>query len=488
MSYKTLIENTHVKANPELVERFLNAAMSSTLQEEFYTKKDEQAKKVIELHEKMLDENRDFYAVSLLLPINDIHRMLIIKNLLSKIKGKKDEENNIILDSLNKLTIVRAYKTLHLLALNKVNNSRARWIARQFIRERKDRIMFDAVKYKRLLKFIIKHFHISLQKICKDVQEIDDLERFIFEKDIEKIKYKLYKYYMEAKNNPEAVFKLPYSVALGFKELHNISDKVFYEKIKNNMSIGEKKRAQAVSKKADVEIEIDIRRFDPVSIQKFIRSDGAKGKKRLLEDFEASCKKEAEGLFEYFDFEDVKVLVDNSGSMYGSDEKKYHPIAVAEAVANVLKYLSKETEIVGTPNEAGFKMMPEGETDIVSGLMKVLESIDLDKETLFIIISDGYENCPQGLANMILYAFKKKIDKKEKVVIIHLNPVFAPEAENIKKLSDVVQTFGIRDTRQLLVVLLLAVIKNKKEKKIRQILEGIKKKVVIRERRKRKSK
>ena len=371
---------------------------------------------------------------------------------------------------------------------SKINNARLKWLARQFIRERGRNILFDAVKYKKNLKNLIVHTHTDIRKICK-LPGAEDLERFLFNKELKKIKYDLYKNYIKAKTDKEAVFKLPYSIAEGFKNLHKISDEEFMEKIKGNMTTAEKRRAQGRAEKAGVKIEFDLSRETPVNIQKLLRSDKIKLPSIKLtaeENFEKACKRDAKKLFEYFDFKNIKIIVDNSGSMYGSEEKKNHPIAVAEASANVLKYLSEETELVAAPNKIRFLMKPDGESNIAEAILKILKGIDLEKDNLVVIISDGYENAPAGLANQILVAFKKKLDKKEKTIILHLNPVFAPEAGDLKKLSEAIQTFGIRDTRQLFLILLLAVIRNKKDKKVRQIIEGMKKKVEVRPKKKKK--
>lgn len=492
MSYKDLIDGSSKELDTELIDRFLNTAMTSTLQEEYYTKSDEQTKKVLKIHDELLQKHRDVYGISVLLPINNIQQSLIIKNLIknSEVPQKaKDWENNLVLDTLRRMPTNRAYKTFHILMKSKINNARLKWLARQFIRERKSNILFDAVKYRKHLKNMVIHNHIDLKKIVK-LPGAEDLERFLFGKDLKKIKYTLYKDYLKAKKDKEAVFKLPYSVAEGFKNLHKISDEEFMKKIKGQMTTAEKRRAQGRAEKAGVKIEFDLSRESPINIQKFLRSDKAPRvvDEKAINNFEKACKREARKLFEYFDFKNVKILVDNSGSMYGSEEKKYHPVAVAEASANVLKYLSEETELVAAPNKMKFLMEPYGESNIAEAILKILKGIDIEKDNLIIIISDGYENAPAGLSNQILVTFKKKLDKKEKTMIIHLNPVFAPEAEDLKKLSEAIQTYGIRDTKQLFLILLLAIVRNKKDKKIRQIIEGMKKRVEIRPKKKKKKK
>src|SRR3990167_5226967 len=105
MGYKDLVEKGE-ELNSELFEQFINMSMTSTLQEEFYTKKDEQTKKSLKLHDDMFTNSRKIYSMTLLLPINDIHKACIIKNLIKNInisKVEKEFENNLILDILKKL-------------------------------------------------------------------------------------------------------------------------------------------------------------------------------------------------------------------------------------------------------------------------------------------------------------------------------------------------------------------------------------------------
>ncbi len=484
MGFKDLIDKKEgSKINSELFERYLNMCMSSTMSEEFYSKKDDQTKKSLKLHNEMFEDNRELYALSTLLPINDIHKAVVVKNLVKNINipaKQKDFENNLILNILNFVPTNRAYKILEVLIKNKINNARVRWVMRQFIRERRS-LNFEAVKYKRVVKQIFRHSHINTKKLKID----DDVWRFLFEKEQDKISDELFKNYFKASKDKEAVFKLPYSVAEGFKNLHKISDKDFMEGFKGKLTKGEQRRVQRRAEKAGVKIDLDLSGQTPVNILKFLRAEGRKSGD--VDNFEKACKKEATKLFEYFQFENIKVVLDNSGSMFGSEEKKFHPISVGEAVANVLKYLSDNSEIVASPNTMEFLSKVTGESNIADGILKALENIDLDKDNLIVIISDAFENAPAGLSNQILTIFKKKLDKKEKTIIIHLNPVFAPEAEDIKKLSEVCQTFGIRSEKQLFLILMLAIIRNKKDKKIRQIINGMKQKVQVRPRKKKKN-
>lgn len=489
MSYKQLIDKDKVdKYSPEKFDKFFNVAMTSTLQEEFYSKKSEQTEETIKIHKEAIKDNRKIYSLSLLLPINDIHKMLIIKNLIEDkevVSTDKITENNIILDCLKKMPIHRAYKTLYMLALNKTNNARTKWISRQFIIENKQHIYTHALKYKRLLKVIFRHNHIMTEKLLGTAYI--DVERFIFKKDMDKITDKDFKNYIKAKTDKEAVFKLPYSVAVGFKNLHKIDDKEFMEKIKGKLTINEQKRIQNKAQEVGVKVDVDLTKYNLVDLFKYFRSKpGEKLNDIKLADLvHKRGHIEGKPLKEYFMFDQVSVLVDSSKSMEGSDEKKYHPISVAQAVSFVLAELGKKTTII---DETMFNGKPKGHTEIGRKLLELLKNLDMEKENLVVVVSDGFENNVEGMTHQILYAYKKKIDKKDKVLILHLNPVFDPKTGNVRKLSELMKTYGIRDTRQLFMILLLALVSYKNDKKLKKTLKGLEKKVTVRKRKKKVSK
>jgi hypothetical protein len=165
--------------------------------------------------------------------------------------------------------------------------------------------------------------------------------------------------------------------------------------------------------------------------------------------------------------------------MYGSKEKAYHPISVGEAVGMILTNLGKKGIMTAAPNKYMFLTEPENESNLADELVELIKDIDFEKDTLLVIVSDGYENSVEGMVDQIIKVLKK-MDKKEKVTLLHLNPVFAPEAEDIKKLSELMDTYGIRNEKQLFTILLLTMIKNKQDKKIREIIEKKKQKVKVR--------
>lgn len=468
MTWKELIESEK-KFDPEELSSFLNSTITSTLQTEYYSKPDEQGKIIFNAHKLMMDSNREIYALSLLLPINDIHKQLIIFNLLKSgkeiPKEQKFWENRIISLTLKYMPTNRAYKLFTILQKNKVNNIRTRWLAKEFLLNR-DNLIYETVKYRKWLKNLIIHNHLKPEGSTKEIFS------FLFDKKPE-VEEELLKVALKAKKDKEAVFKLPYSIAIGYKNLHKIPDEEFYEKIKGQMTKAEKLRLQETAKEAGTEVEVSLASYEPIKLLKYFRLATDKADLKV---FEKACQRLAERI--PFAFGKVAIIIDNSPSMYGSFEKKFHPISVAEAITNVMAFLSKKAKIYLTSNGKESSIKPfltklEGSSDLATALLNALK----DEPEILIIISDGYENSPAGLAHQILQAYLLKI--LGKTMILHINPVYAPESKDIKTLHDKILTMGIRDTNQLMLILLIALAHFKKTKEIQKILEELRKKIAV---------
>lgn len=468
MSWKNLVEQNE-KIDLEKLNSFLNMAVTSTIQDEYYSDADEQSEAVFKAHKDMLENQREVYSLSVLLPINDVHKQYMVFNLLKNSKDlsgdQKRYENNIILTALKHMPTNRAYKIFTVLRRNKVNNARTRWVAQKFLESRSN-LVFESVKYKKWIKDIIVHNHL---KPSNDTGVAFD---FLFNKIKANKKYpELITNYLNAKKDVEAVYKLPYSVAVGFKNLHKIKDDEFYEKIKAKMTHSEKLRAQNVSGKADVKIGTDLSSYSPVRLLKYLRaSETAVPKAKAFNSFETGCKKIANGI--PLSFKSIQIVVDRSASMYGSAKKKSHPVSVAEACAGVLMHLTSDGSHIKDELKKHFLENPMGSTDLSAPILAALKK----EPELLVIISDGYENQPAGLANQVINAYLSKIGKAG---IIHLNPVFAPESNDVRKLNDKIITMGIRDVNQLLLILLIALTEMKKASEVMKILAKLKKKVVV---------
>lgn len=416
---------------------FVSGAFTATAQTEFYNTKEEQRDGILAAHQPVLDDFREFYALVLLSNINDLNKQIIIYNLLRSGKeidsDVKRKENELIYQALKAMPPQRAYKTFKMLRHLKVNNARTRWLAEKFLSSRPN-IHFEVVKYKKTIKELVVHNHVFVED-----SEVFD---FLFDKKKE-FENELFNTYVKAKTDVNAVYKLPYTVAEGFAQLHNIPRDQFLKKIKNNMTDGEKLRLQNTAKKEGVKIEADWTKMDLVQMFKYLRTvDRVTAKHKQV--IEKAAEKIAGSMF--VEFNKVRVVLDNSGSAYASDEKKYHPIAVGQAVSEVLKLRANDfEEILINGTRRGVLAPVGGSTNLGSAVIKALK----DKPDLLVIISDGYENEPAGMTAQIINTYRSRIDKDGNTKVFHINPVFAAEAETTRKLADSIPVAGIRDAKQL---------------------------------------
>ena len=412
---------------------FISSCFSATGQREFYNSKQEQIDAVVAMHRPMLQTHRKLYALLLISPVNDYNKQVIVYNLLKNGKAvasdQKMAENELIYQCLDSMPPPRAYRTLAMLAKMRVNNSRTRWIAEKFLGSRRDPA-FDAVKYGRLIKRILEHTHIHTES------EIFD---FLFGKQ-GIYTNELLANYQAAKTDPEKIYKLPYTIAEGFASMHGIPREEFLGKIKGQMTEGEKLRLQESAKKVGVDVEADWRRFDLVRLFKYLRViDGLPdGVGQAVRDAAFKVR-----LPEYIRKGNVSLVLDNSLSATGSQEKKNHLIAVGEALSAVLQAQCENyNEYLVNGERKGILCQVGGDTPLGLAVLKALK----DSPTHLVIVSDGYENRPAGLTWQILEAYRKL---NGNLRVYHFNPVFAAESEAVRSLGQGIPNVGLRDVRNL---------------------------------------
>jgi hypothetical protein len=61
----------------------------------------------------------------------------------------------------------------------------------------------------------------------------------------------------------------------------------------------------------------------------------------------------------------------------------------------------------------------------------------------------------------VLYGYKNKVDKKNKVTVIHFNPIFAAESKDVRSMSNLASAVGVREIAGLNESMFLAVAKHK---------------------------
>jgi hypothetical protein len=452
------------QADTKLLIDFISASLTSTGQDEYYNTKEEQRKSLLQTHKPILEKYREFYALLLVSTINDINKQIIVMNLLKNGRDveatTKEYENNLILQSLSNMQTNRAYATFELLAENKVNNTRSRELARKFLESRKN-YKYEFVKYKSKVKKIVTHNHLYKKN------EIWD---FLFDKK-KTFTDPLLNDYVKAKTDIKAAYRLPYSIAEGFAAYHKVDRAEFLSKIKDKMTDSEKQRLTTSAKAVGVNVAADWTHGDLRKILIYLYSLD-RTPANMKEIIETKAKKEA-SLIPY-KYDKVVVIVDNSASSYGSEEKKFHPVASELANAFILEQLSRYFTLLYT-NPVGNRIIPQvgGESNLAVPLIKALAQ----KPDVVFILSDGYENVVAGAVAQVINAYKRQLDKDNKTMIIQLSSVFAAESHSIRQLTELVPNVGIRDTSQLFGALLLSTMAFKKEQTLLQFVNYLKAKV-----------
>ena len=142
-------------------------------------------------------------------------------------------------------------------------------------------------------------------------------------------------------------------------------------------------------------------------------------------------------------------MVDNSLSALGPAERRYHPLALIEAIVQVFTQAGPEVSChyVGPAPRDGF-LEAEGATDLRRPLVEAL----LTRPELVVILSDGYENVRAGGVNQVLGT---RAFRSSGIAVLHLNPVPAAESGGVRSLTGGPMTFALTAIEQLPVIALI---------------------------------
>lgn len=66
-----------------------------------------------------------------------------------------------------------------------------------------------------------------------------------------------------------------------------------------------------------------------------------------------------------------------------------------------------------------------------------------------VIVSDGWDNAPAGLAGEVLRVWRQRLDPGRRTAVVHLNPVYDAGGFDVRRLAAGVPTAGIRDAEDL---------------------------------------
>ncbi|GAA4081060.1 vWA domain-containing protein [Actinomadura miaoliensis] len=439
---------------------FVNAAITSTGQREFHHDAGEQRLSLDFLHAYMLANYREVYAAALALDVNDHNAVMIIRNLLAHAAEvgpqRRRIEGRLIARRLELLPPQRVYRLFRQVRRAGINNRRVRAIFRDWLAARPD-LAFDAVKYRGAVKDAARHAHLPLS---------GELGDFLFRPRSRKsFRTPVFETWRRAHYEQAAVYELPYTVAQGFAARHGIPHEVFLERIAPKLTRLERLRLQTSARvhKADA-VRADLRTMPLTRLASYVLSlpmdERAERRAELTDALRAAARRVAGARA----WGRVAAVLDDSYSTVGSGEKRRRPLAVALACHYLLEALATDYRPLWTSGRTDpLLLYPHGPTPLGE---RVLDALDVlaapaphpgtEAPDRLVIVSDGWDNDPPGLAAEVLRVWRTRLDPDGRVEITHLNPVYDADDFDVRRLSPAVPAVGVRDAEDLPLLVELA--------------------------------
>ncbi|MFE0099003.1 hypothetical protein [Streptomyces sp. NPDC059009] len=457
----------------EDVLQFVNAAITSSGQREFRSDAAEQHMSLDFLHEYVRVNYRELYAATLALDINDHNAARIVERLLVTASevgaGQRPAEGRLIAARLAALPPQRVYRLFGAVRRAGVNNRRTRAIMRDWIAARPD-AGFDAVKYRSGFKAVARHVHLPFDrdrdgdsKGSGDTGSADsghpaELGDFLFAPHA-RVRYDhpLLDTFRRAHYEQGALYQLPFTVAEGFATRHGIPRKVFLERIAPRMTRLERLRLQGSAQAHKAEVAVDLGAMPLTRLASYVLSldlDTRAARRGELTDALRAAARRVAGPYAGT-WGRVAAVLDDSFSASGSGQKRRRPLAVALACHFLLAELAERDE----RDELATEYVPlwaSGRTDPLLAYpygptplgMRVLDALDHSPDRL-VIVSDGWDNAPPGLAGEVLRVWRTRLDPDRRTSVVHLNPVYDAADFDVRRLAPSVPTAGVRDAEDL---------------------------------------
>lgn len=425
---------------------FVNAAITSTGQREFQHYPGDQRLSLEFLHEYVLENYREVYAASLALDVNDHNAAIIVRNLLVRAGDvgieRRRYEGRLIARRLESMPQHRVYRVFGELRRRGVNNRRTRAIIRDWMAGRGDPA-FDSVKYRGGVKTAARHAHLRLRGEQRD---------FLFAPfSVKVFQTPIFEQWRRAHYEQAAIYELPYTVAEGFAAKHKVPREVFLERIEHRMTRLERLRLQASGGEA---VRADLGEMPLTRLASYVLSlslDARAERRAELTGALRTAARRVAGAARG-SWGKVTAVLDDSYSAVGSGQKRRRPLAVALASTYLLEALAKEYTPLWTSGRTDELLVyPFGPTPLGQ---RIIDALETEPERL-IIVSDGCDNAPPGLAADVLRIWRTRLDPGhrrapgQRVMIAHLNPVYDADDFDVRRLAPTVPTAGIRDAEDL---------------------------------------
>ncbi|WP_371636602.1 hypothetical protein [Streptomyces zaomyceticus] len=417
---------------------FVNAAVTATGQREFRSSAAAQQFSLRFVHEYVRVNYRPVYAAALALDINHHNAALIVEQLLRTADEaggpeEKRAEGRLIAARLALLPPQRVYRLFRALRAAGVNNRRTRAIVRAWLAARPDPAL-DAVKYRSGLKAALRHVHGRLPD-----PETGD---FLFAPG-RRVRYEnpTLDSFRRARYEQGALYELPFTVAEGFAAGHGVPRAVFLERIAPRMTRLEQLRTARAA-------DLTVMPLTRLALYVLSLPFGERVERRaeLTHALRAAARRAA-GPYAG-SWGRVAAVLDDSFSSSGSAVKRRRPLAVALGCHYLLEALAAPgayTPLWTSGGSDPLLVRPYGPTPL--GL-RILDALESGPDRL-VIVSDGWDNAPPGLAGEVLRVWRSRLDPERRTSVVHLNPVYDAEGFDVRRLAPSVPAAGIRDAEDL---------------------------------------
>ncbi|MFE9863072.1 hypothetical protein ACFYPZ_09975 [Streptomyces sp. NPDC005506] len=434
---------------------FVNAAITGTGQREFHSEAYQQQLSLDFLHEYVRVNYRKVYAASLALDINDHNAVRIVRGLLETAAEataeEKRTEGRLIAARLAKLPPQRVYRLFRALRDAKVNNRRTRAIMRDWLACRPD-LAHDAVKYRSGLKTTARHVHLPLDDETSEAPR--ELGDFLFRPGrAPRYRHPLLDAWRRAHHEQGAVDELPFSVAEGFAAQHGMRRVAFLERMVPRMTRLERLRTQeqrTTDSGTELPAGVDLAAMPLTRLALYVLTFDFERRSlhraELTRALRAAARRAAGP--HAGGWGRVATVLDDSYSSSGSGEKRRRPLAVALACHFLLEALAVPgayTPLWTSGGNDPLLVRPWGPTPLGT---RILDALEHGPDRL-VIVSDGWDNAPPGLAGEVLRVWRARIDPHRRTAVVHLNPVYEADGFDVRRLAPSVPTAGIRDAEDL---------------------------------------
>ncbi|MCK5020666.1 MAG: hypothetical protein KAS32_26840 [Candidatus Peribacteraceae bacterium] len=461
----------------EALVQFISGAMTNIGRGTYYNLPEEQQQAMKDMHSAILKSARPFYTL-MTLPagVNDVNKQLItfslVENTLRE-SGLKDGErspttmweNEVMLQALGNMQPNRVFDLFSMFAEKSMSPKRLDWMFHEYMKRHKDRWGLWAIKYRKPMTVVLRHFHSAVRGSKADAL-MKKIWRYLKYNEADASLPEIIHDYVAVQNgNKDSLAKLPVTVAEGFMQKFELNVEQFHAlfKEKGGRFTAKEKKLKATSvKKAGSDTGLDINRLELFDYLVFLKSliDSGEDLPESSHKLRGLIAKKGKALAAKMpiEFEKVAIIFDNSISMYGSGDQKFHPYLRAMAISSVIQGLSGSSkEYFTNPGDNLIKgIFPQvgSHSNYATPIMQALK----DGHKTIMILGDGYENAPyEGAAHQLLFAYKQKIDSD--LTVMHFNPVFASESLDARGISQLASNVGVRDVSALGESMVLALAK-----------------------------